>query len=420
MGRKTAIIAGLAILLVCGACGGAGGSRQQSTGQEKGAGQSVSNSPGVSSPAAYDGQAEGLPAASHEPKQAPSSKPASPVTHKATLAAIGDVLIHNSVYNDARTKDGGYDFKPMLKPVKELLTQPDLLVANQESITGGEELGLSSYPMFNSPFQVGDALLDAGVDMVTMANNHTLDKREKGVLSATSYWDKIGMPYTGAFRSAEDQSRLRTLEKNGISFAFLAYTYGTNGIPVPEGKPYLVNLLDPVRMEQEIRDSKAKADFTVVSVHWGTEYQEEANTSQRELAQKLADWGADVIIGTHPHVLQTIEWVTAADGRSSLVMYSLGNFLSAQEKTIQLVGGIGQVEAVKTVTGGQVELRLENPVFTPVYTSYVNWRNYSLIPMGELEGEAFAQPRAVWEKIKARMLRALPELQVRDGAEAGG
>lgn len=416
MGRKTAIIAGVVILLACGACGDAGGSRKENSGK---GGESVTSSPGnpgATGPVAYGGESSGLPPASSVPLPTPSPTPPSPVTQKVSLAAIGDVLIHNSVYNDARTKDGGFDFTPMLEAVKGLLVQPDLLVANQESITGGEELGLSSYPQFNSPFQIGDALQDAGVDMVTMANNHTLDKREKGVLSATAYWDKIGMPYTGAFRSAEDQAKLRILERNGISFAFLAYTYGTNGIPVPEGKPYLVNLLDPALMEKEIRDSKSRADFTVVSVHWGTEYQEEANTTQRELAQKMADWGADVIIGTHPHVLQTIEWVTAADGRKTLVMYSLGNFLSAQEKTIQLVGGIGRVEAVKTVTGDRVELRLEKPAFTPVYTRYVNWRNYRVIPMGDLDGTSYSQPKAVWSKIKARMLQAMPELEVRDGA----
>lgn len=416
MGKKAAIMAGLVLLLACGACGDAGGNRQQNAGRGGEAATPIPVIPGASAPAASGGDLSALPSEPSVPLPAPSAAPASPVTHKAALAAIGDVLIHNSVYNDARTKDGGFDFKPMLEPVKDLLVQPDLLVANQESITGGEELGLSSYPLFNSPFQVGDALLDAGVDMVTMANNHTLDKREKGVLSATAYWDKIGIPYTGAFRSAEDQAKLRIMERNGISFAFLAYTYGTNGIPVPEGKPYLVNLLDPDLMEKEIRDSKSRADFTVVSVHWGTEYQEEANTTQRELAQKLADWGADVIIGTHPHVLQTIEWVTAADGRRTLVMYSLGNFLSAQEKTIQLVGGIGQVEAVKTVTGGRVELRLEKPSFTPVYTSYANWRNYRVIPMGELDGAVYSQPKAVWSKIKDRMLRAMPELEIRDGA----
>ena len=413
MGRKTAIIAGMVILLVCGACGDAGGSRKENAGK---GGETVTPSPGASGPVAYGGESSGLPPASSVPLPTPSPTPPSPVTQKVSLAAIGDVLIHNSVYNDARTKDGGFDFKPMLEAVKGLLVQPDLLVANQESITGGEELGLSSYPQFNSPFQIGDALQDAGVDMVTMANNHTLDKREKGVLSATAYWDKIGMPYTGAFRSPEDQAKLRLLERNGICFAFLAYTYGTNGIPVPEGKPYLVNLLDPGLMEKEIRDSKSRADFTVVSVHWGTEYQEEANNTQRELAQKMADWGADVIIGTHPHVLQTIEWVTAADGRRTLVMFSLGNFLSAQEKTIQLVGGIGQVEAVKTVTGDRVELRLEKPAFTPVYTRYVNWRNYRVIPMGDLDGAAYSQPKAVWSKIKTRMLQAMPELEVRDGA----
>lgn len=414
MGKKIKIIAGLAILLACGACGDAGGSRPQEAGQATGNGQSAASAGGADS-----GYAGGAAIAS--PSIFPSMPPtpsAAPVTNRATLAAIGDVLIHNSVYTDAKTADGGYDFKPMLAPVKELLTKPDLLVANQESITGGEELGLSSYPLFNSPFQVGDALQDAGVDLVTMANNHTMDKREQGVMSATAYWDKIGMPYTGAFHSAEDQSSLRILECNGITFAFLAYTYGTNGIPVPQDKPYLVNLLDPARMERDILDSKSRADFTVVSVHWGTEYQEEANSSQRELAARMAEWGADIIIGTHPHVLQTMEWLTAGNGKKALVMYSLGNFLSAQDKTIQLLGGIGQVDAVKTVAGGNVELHLDRPAFIPVYTKYANWRNYRVMPVWELKGEAYREPLDIWSRVKARLLKAMPELAVHDTAEA--
>jgi hypothetical protein len=353
--------------------------------------------------------------ASAAPSTLPTpATPKPPVTHKATLAAIGDVLIHNTVYQDARDDSGGYNFKPMLEPVRSLLLKPDILVANQESITGGVGLGLSSYPMFNSPHEVGDALLDAGVDLVTMANNHTLDKGEKGVLSATDYWDKLGMPYTGAFRSQEDQGKLRTLTKEGISFSFLSYTYGTNGIAVPKDKPHLVNLLDPDRMKQEVEAARQQADVSVVSVHWGVENQLAANSDQKELAQKLADWGADIIIGTHPHVLQTFEWIDRADGGRTLVMYSLGNFLSAQANLPQLIGGIGQVVVVKTEDNGKTSISLEQPSFIPTYNRYKNWRTYRVIPFQKLEESDRTKVNTVWEGMKKRMLTAMPELNIED------
>jgi poly-gamma-glutamate capsule biosynthesis protein CapA/YwtB (metallophosphatase superfamily) len=344
----------------------------------------------------------------------PPAPDPSPAVYRAKLSAIGDILIHNTVYQDAYGSNGGYDFTPMLEPVRQLLLQPDLLIANQESLIGGRELGLSSYPMFNSPAEIGDALRHAGVDLVTTANNHTLDKGEKGVLAAAEHWDRIGLPYTGAFRSAEDREKLRVLEANGIRFAFLAYTYGTNGMPVPADKPYLVNLMEPDRVEREIRQAKQSADAAVVSVHWGVENEELPWDEQREWARNLAHWGADVIIGTHPHVVQPMEWIQREDGGRSLVMYSLGNFLSAQDRLPQLIGGIGQVEVVKTTAGGTAHIRLEAPSFIPTYNKYKNWRHYRVLPFSSLEQDDWVKIVPVWEGIKSRLVEAMPELQVAD------
>jgi poly-gamma-glutamate synthesis protein (capsule biosynthesis protein) len=168
-------------------------------------------------------------------------------TEKVTIGAIGDILIHESVYKDA-FNGSKYNFDPMFGNVKGLLEKPDILTANQESIAGGTELGLSGYPSFNSPYEVLDALVHAGVDMVSTANNHSLDKGEKGIQSEIHYLDSIGLPYVGSFRNEQDQKTLRIIEKNGIKVAFLAYTFGTNGIKVPPGKDYLVNIINQDKM----------------------------------------------------------------------------------------------------------------------------------------------------------------------------
>src|SRR5690625_413237 len=161
-----------------------------------------------------------------------------------TISAIGDILIHSRVYDDA--KEGkGYNFLPMLEHVKNYLGDTTITFANQETMIGGTEIGLSTYPAFNSPTEVGDALKAMGVNIVSLANNHTLDRGEKAIQHAIQHWEKIDMMYVGAYKNAEDQSRLRVMEtEEGISVAFLAYTYGTNGIPVADGKDYLVNLID--------------------------------------------------------------------------------------------------------------------------------------------------------------------------------
>lgn len=296
------------------------------------------------------------------------------------IGAIGDILIHDTVYEDAFVNPG-YDFKPMLRNVRDYLIEPDLLLANQETLLGGEEIGLSSYPMFNSPVEVGEALLDAGVDIVSNANNHSLDRSVKGVLESLKNMDTAGLTYVGSYKDDADKHELRILDRNGIKVSYLSYTYGTNGIPVPIGKDYLVNLIDREKMKAEIHRARIESDIVVMSVHWGNEYQRFPTTDQQELAQFLVDEGVDIIFGHHPHVLQPMEWLTAADGRKAFVVYSLGNFLSGQMWDYKDIGGLATIEIIKTITPDGSEIILQNPEFLPTFVSSSRQRHYRVVPL---------------------------------------
>ncbi|MFS0863848.1 CapA family protein [Fredinandcohnia sp. 179-A 10B2 NHS] len=337
----------------------------------------------------------------HETKQ--TEQEFKPFTTSMTLAAVGDILIHGTVYNDAKTADS-YDFKPMLAGVKEHLENADLTIANQETILGGTEIGLSTYPSFNSPFEVADALQDAGVDIVSIANNHTLDRGEKAILNATKYLTDIGMDYTGGYRSPEDREHIRVINRNGIKIAFLSYTYGTNGIPVPQGKEYLVNLIDMDLIKEDIKKAKELADVLAVSMHWGNEYQRIPNDEQKTLAQELADEGVNLIIGHHPHVLQPMEWLSGKDGNETFVIYSLGNFLSGQMKDYKDIGGVFQIEIVKDIkTKGETEIRLENPSFIPTYVTSQRYRNFRVVPLENAGSVGLSNASAVYEETNQHM-----------------
>ena len=320
----------------------------------------------------------------------------------ATLSAIGDILIHDRVYNPAHLGNSQYDFMPLLLPVQSYLENADITVANQETMIGGVEIGLSSYPSFNSPKEVGAALKESGVDIVTLANNHTLDRGEKVIQSAIAHWNELDMPYTGSYLSADDQMNIRTIEKNGIIFSFLAYTYGTNGIPVPEDKQYLVNLIEEEKIKQEILKAKEISDVVVVSLHFGNEYQRLPSDEQKEVAHKTANAGADIIIGHHPHVLQPMEWITKEDGKRTFVAYSLGNFLSGQLGDYRDLGGIMQIKVEKTVENDETTITLKDPLFIPTYVS----EDYTVYPLNEIEGKG-----EVYKEISRHMNQWVPNLK---------
>jgi poly-gamma-glutamate capsule biosynthesis protein CapA/YwtB (metallophosphatase superfamily) len=322
-------------------------------------------------------------------------------TTSLTLAAVGDILIHDTVYNKAKQQSGAYNFNPNFVPVKPYLTQPDITMANQETMIGGTQFGLSSYPSFNSPHEVGDALKENGVDLVTLANNHTLDRGEKIILSALNYWNEIDVMYTGAYVSQDDQQNIRIMKKNDITVSFLSYTYGTNGIPVPAGKDHLVNLIEAEKIKNDIKRAKDLSDVSVVSLHFGNEYERMPNDFQKEIVKVVTEAGGDIIIGHHPHVLQPVKWETASDGSKTFVAYSLGNFLSGQRRNFKDIGGIVQLTVTKHVKGEESTIGLAEPKFLLTYVD----RSFVIHPMRDLP-----EMKKSYDEIKSHMKQWVPEL----------
>lgn len=268
-----------------------------------------------------------------------------------TLVMVGDILLHTPVAESGRREDGSYDFTAVFDEMREEIAGADLALVNQEVIIGGEELGISGYPAFNAPYELGDALADAGFDVVLHATNHALDKGKKGILNCLAFWEERypGMAVLGIHDSQEGQKEIYVYEQDGIRIAVLNYTYGTNGIPLPADMPYAVDMLERDRVAEDLDKAGELADFVVVCPHWGTEYTLEATKEQKDWALFFADNGADLILGTHPHVIEPIEWIKTSDGsRDVLVYYSLGNFVNWTSGTgagvaNRMVGGMAKV-----------------------------------------------------------------------------
>ena len=306
-----------------------------------------------------------------------------------SLVMVGDNLIHDKIYKDAY--DGKeYNFKKMYSLIKERVSKYDLAYYNQETILGGSEIGLSSYPAFNSPYEVGDAMIDAGFNLVSLATNHTLDRGETAILNSRRYWDsKENVMAVGSYSSFEDRNKIDIRKKNGISYTLLNYTYGTNGISVPKGKEYLVNIW-PVSGSNPSSDSKYQSykeeikkdiervrdqvDVLMVAMHWGIEYEYEPNSYQKDMAEFLASLGVDIIIGTHPHVIEPIEWID-----NTLVIYSLGNFISAHE-VINMGNRVGLMSSLDIVKNNN-KIEIKNVKNDLLYTYYRSgYHDFLVVP----------------------------------------
>ena len=280
-----------------------------------------------------------------------------PVNPSISLVMVGDALIHSAVYYDAQIGDT-YDFKPMLENMKPIISKYDLAYYNQETILGGSELGLSTYPRFNSPYELGDAFMDAGFNLVSMANNHTLDRGEQAVINSCNYWKEKDVYTAGSYCSQEDRDYVKIYEKNGIKYAMLSYTTTTNGINPPSGKEYYTNIYSDEKAKNDIEKYRDKVDLLMVAMHWGTEYTHTPTYSQQKIANYLSSLGVDIIIGAHPHVVEPIEKIG-----DTLVIYSLGNFISAQVGINKLTGLMVSVNITKDletnkITIGDVEAEL--------------------------------------------------------------
>lgn len=288
---------------------------------------------------------------------------------RVNLVAVGDNLIHDTVYEQAASRSsGGYDFSYAYEKVADLISAADLAILNQETIISTEH-NVSSYPCFNSPTQVGEEMIKIGFDVFNICTNHSLDCGEKGLISTINYWKEKNMPTTGAYLNASEAQKVVTSEVNGVKFAYLGFTESTNGLSLPEdSEVILVRASDESYLQEKIARAKKEADVVIVNAHWGEEYTHEPTEEQKRLAEKLALWGADIIIGNHPHVIQPLEYIENPDGRKTLVAYSLGNFISAQNRGPRMLGGMLNLQIVKNNVTGNVTF--ENVVFNATVTHY--------------------------------------------------
>ena len=243
-----------------------------------------------------------------------------------TLTMVGDILLHTRIHEYSRQEDGTYNFDAIFANTAEQIAEADLALVNQEVIIGGAELGVSGYPSFNAPYEVGDALVKAGFDVALHATNHALDKGKKGVLNCIAFWEEnhpeIGV--LGIHDSAEDQEELYIIEIEGIRIAILNYTYGTNGISMPKDMPYAVDMLTEDAVIEDLKRAKEQADFVIVCPHWGTEYRLTPDKSQKKWTQLFLEYGVDLVLGTHPHVIEPIELLTNEETGACWYIIRLG------------------------------------------------------------------------------------------------
>lgn len=301
-----------------------------------------------------------------------------------TFAATGDNLIHSSIYNQAhrRSETGGYDFIFPYRNVTDLISEADVAVINQETLICNDKYEPSTYPCFNSPTALGDHMIDIGFDVFTIANNHTLDKGTDGLNACLDYWQSKDVTVAGAYRNAEDKSNIRTAEVNGIVFSYLSYTESLNGLSLPAGSELIIG--DSNDIDGVIADIKAAeeiSDVCVVSLHWGVENSDVISEYQRSYAKQIAEAGADVIIGNHPHVLRDIEMIQREDGSEALCAYSLGNFISAQSVGQNLIGGVLQFSVTALADSGEQPV-ISDVRLIPIVTHY--GANYSDIELYKL------------------------------------
>lgn len=245
-----------------------------------------------------------------------------------SLIMVGDVLLHDPLQESGLQPDGSYNYDHFFAHTKDLISTADLALVNQEVILGGTELGLSGYPTFNGAFEVGDALVKAGFDVICHATNHALDKGETGLLNCLSFWQSSypDIAVLGIHDSQESRDSIYLYQQDGVTIAILNYTYGTNGIALPQ--PYEVDLLEEDQVVADLQKADELADFVIVAPHWGTEYTHVPSEEQEYWAEIFLENGVDLVLGTHPHVIQPVEWLEDDAGNRMLVYYSLGNFIN--------------------------------------------------------------------------------------------
>ncbi len=307
--------------------------------------------------------------------------PEDPTVH---FLAVGDNLVQTAVYRSAQAwaTDGTYDFTKTYENIAPIVAAADVAIINQETLICGGDYEISGSNFnFNSPTELGDELVEIGFDVFTIANNHLRDKGMDGLVSSLDYWDSMmdehDILVVGAYRDEDDQNNIRVQEVNGMKIAYLAYTEHLNGYSIPADSPVKVGFTDDLALiERQITEAKEIADAVIVAAHWGNEDTHTVAERVYTLADQMVQWGADVILGSHSHTAQTMEYITRDDGTKGFVFYSLGNFISAQTDNFNLVGEMGEFDLTLDLDTG--EIIVENIEVLPVITHYDNAKRENL------------------------------------------
>lgn len=312
-------------------------------------------------------------------------------TYTAKLIATGDGLIHSPIYKAAyNSTTNSYDFKSMLTYTKEKLKDYDIKYYNQETVFD-DTVAYSSYPVFNTPSSFGRDMIDAGFNMVSLATNHSMDKGANSAKRSADWWrEQSNILVNGMSSNEEDRTNYQIMEANGITYTMLSYTYGTNGMPVPES--YLVNVFNEELVKKDIEAVRDKVDVLIVAMHWGNEYQLTATETQRKQAKFLADNGVDIVLGNHSHCIEPWEWID-----DTVVFYSFGNFISnqmnAEEARVRKVGRIGMfgtLDITKTVDTKNNNTTIEiSNIGADLNFTYWNNGVYEVVPFSKIEKKYF-------------------------------
>jgi poly-gamma-glutamate synthesis protein (capsule biosynthesis protein) len=301
-----------------------------------------------------------------------------------TISVVGDIMCHAPQFEYARIGKDSFDFNPTFRMVSERLSKSDFTFGNLETVFAGLKAKYSGYPQFNSPSDLADALKNAGFDLLTTSNNHSLDRGEIGIRKTIDELKNRGISYNGTFVSQADRDSIRIINIRGIVIAFLAYSYGTNGNPIPSGKSYLINMIDFDLIRKDIGKAKLlKPDLVLVHYHFGQEYQREPNQYQQEVVAKTIEMGADIIIGGHPHVLQPVKFIESSQSvfDSVFVAYSLGNFISNQQWRYSDAGGVLTLSISKNIYDKSIKLSEVEFIPTWVFKGKSDNKNeYVILP----------------------------------------
>lgn len=301
-------------------------------------------------------------------------------TRTVDLIAVGDDLIHSPVYKACKTRKG-YNFDSLFRHIKNDVHAADISVINQETIL--VDRNYSGYPSFGSPKAVADSVARAGFNVVTHATNHTLDRGTGAISGTLKYWNKKypNIKVLGIHKSKSAANKVTVVNKNGIKIAMLNYTYGLNGRRLSTGKSYMVDLLtskNKNKIKKDIKAAKKNSDFVIVFTHWGTEYRYSPDASQKRWTNFFLNNGVDILIGTHPHVLEPYKMLKGKNGRKMLVYYSLGNFVSSQKKVPRLLGGMAKITIAKDSKGTYVKKYDMEPLVTHIGKNRSSYTVYKL------------------------------------------